>query len=61
MQGFLSAILHRIPAVPVQVERRGFQEKEQAVQEERREKDIRQVVHELWIECDQEEQQNSAE
>ena len=53
--------LHRVPPVPIQIEGGGFQEKQDAVQNKGREKNIGKVRHEFGIQADQEEEQNAAE
>src|SRR5205807_9806465 len=60
MNSFLAA-LHRVPAIPVQIERRSLQQKERTVNQERRKEDVRQIVHELGIQSDQQEEEDSAE
>ncbi len=56
-----SAFRHGIPAIPVQVECGGFEQKQSAVRHERRKENIRQIVHQFGIEADQQEQEDAAE
>ena len=60
MKGLLVS-LHGVPSVPVQVQRDGFQQEQQAVHDEGREKDIGQIRHELRVQPDQKEEQDAPE
>ena len=61
MKLLLAAILHRIPAIPIEVQCRGLDQEEEAVDDKRREENIGQVVHQLGIKRNQQEQKNSTE
>jgi hypothetical protein len=52
---------HGVPPVPVQVQCSRFHKEETAVDEKGWEKDIREISHQLRIEADEQEQQDTAE
>ena len=61
MKRLLAATLHCIPAIPIEIQRRGLDQEKHAIHYKRREENIRQVVHQLGIKRDQQEQQDAAE
>ncbi len=61
MEGLLAAILHRVPAIPIEIEGRGLDQEQHAIDQERGEKDIREIGHQLGIERNQHEEKNAAE
>ena len=61
MKRLLAATLHRIPAIPIEIQRRGLDQKQEAIDNKRREENIGQIVHQLGIKRDQQEQQDAAE
>ena len=52
---------HGVPAIPVEVQRGRLHKEETAIDQKGWEKDIRQISHQLRIEADEQEQQNTAE
>ncbi|MCG3768110.1 MAG: hypothetical protein JW394_0210 [Nitrospira sp.] len=61
MKLLFAAILHRIPAIPIEVQGRGLNQEQETIDDERGEENIGQVVHQLGVEGDQQEQQNAPE
>ncbi len=52
---FPSFIVYCIPAIPVEVQRRGLDQEKDAIDNKRREENIGQIVHQLGIKRDQQE------
>ena len=61
MKCLLAARLHRIPAIPIEIQCGGLDQEEEAIQDKRREENISQIVHQLGVKRDQQEQQDTAE
>ncbi len=61
MKCLAPSFLHRIPAIPIKIERRSFDQKEKAVYDEGRVENVCEIIHQLGIERDQAEQQDPAE